>query len=560
MLVPYNQLQGGLAPLSQREQAENLVDQAARGTLTQDILKSIGLALIATFTTGAAATLSGTDRVMNGVGAGVSVAASAVIIGQLQKQRRWEILGLLEKIHQADLKETVVEVLAQRAMLATGETLALPPSGLSAFDQPESVVSFEQPEPQCEPIAAYQPPSVPSPSRSSYSSPVANPVFTGVAAPVTRKNQNEFEFDDIAKFRCLVWVKGAKGSGKTSKVTHLEKLRHDFGHKVWRIDPMPSANDIHRRRGIALYGANDNWAEIEFAVQSFNQLAEQRLLRRGKDPNYSPEDDQHVNLSMDEGSVLCNINPEVLSEFWLHTVVRRIRQANMSVTIGTHGETKRFLGMTADPAFTGLIDSLKEDAVMVQSHTLDSVRPQPYADIIYQGRTWRVNCSHILPHEKVEFLPHDQPSDDPVMTDIEDQEVTPVRTISQPRVSPILALALASPSPQQPLPEVRRYTHHSLPGVSIVEPELLEILAERPAFSVIVKKAIGQGGRVTSRDIQQMSHHNSALKNPEGTPLNAKQIQCLMQWLATNYPSSFSYEEKGAVLQILDPALFEVQI
>jgi len=544
-----------------------------------ELLSSLAKAVMAMAVVGITATAAGNNRIFNAMGAVGSVACGSVVVEELRRKRRWDLLTMIEKATTEDARNAVIAALTERALQyhERGVTVApsLAPSNLQAFEPIEvAAESYEMAEISDYETeeAAYRTEIESRPIHQTQASPstlIPAPVFNE-KKPVERLSQGEFPFDRIVDFRCLVWVKGAKGSGKTSKVTHIEKLRHDKGQAVWRIDPMPSKASMHRRRGIALYGAQENWAEIEFAVNEFNKLAKHRLDRSGVDLLYSPEDDQHINLSMDEGAVLCQIDKAVLEEFWLHTVVRRIRQANMSVTIGTHGETKRFLGMTNDDCFTGLIDALKEDAIMVQSHTLDSRKPQPFADITYQGRTWRVDCSHIRPHEEVEFLPrttedteeaegleHVSPSD--LWTDEPQGQplaLTSPRQLApaQPHTSIAETSALA-----QSLPTVTRHTlrHPDFPGqqVTITEPELLELLKLRADFRVIVTEAVKRGGSVSGREIQQKAHHNNALKI-DGSPMNAQQIRLLLSFLATQYPRSFSLD--NSTLTIIDPALMEI--
>jgi hypothetical protein len=412
--------------------------------------------------------------------------------------------------------------------------------GDDEYDEPAPMMQAQSPMVQPMTMMAQSQPM------TLVSAPVFNP-----QKRVDRLNEGEFPFDSIAGFRCLVWVKGAKGSGKTSKVTHIEKLRHEKGQGVWRIDPMPPQADIHRRRGIQLYGANENWDEIEFAVSEFNALAKQRLQRRGEDSSYDPEKDQHVNLSMDEGAVLCQIDKAVLEEFWLHTVVRRIRQANMSVTIGTHGETKRFLGMTGDDCFTGVIDSLKEDAIMVQSHTLDSRKPQPFADITYQGRTWRVDCSHIQPHENVEFepLPGMTVTPTPPHQPIAPAQPTPPRSPKQPMLQLMPQGGILDDRPTaseiELLPAVVSHTYQfeGMQPVVMKEPPILRLLNERDNVRAIVRALIDWGGVAEARKVQQQ-RQCAALRTPAGNPYNAEMIARYMAFLAENYSEYFAFDGK----------------
>ncbi len=157
--------------------------------------------------------------------------------------------------------------------------------------------------------------------------------------------------DKYASVRSLVYentvgiVGKEKGSGKTSKLGYLIAEHIKLGHLVWMVNPFAKGQHW---KGIKVFGRGYNFVEATNAIREFTRIAFWRIAEAGDETKeYEPFEDYHLNLALDEmsnySSEIDAIDSTVMPKFW-EAVVQFLRQANMSVSFASHGDTQAMLG------------------------------------------------------------------------------------------------------------------------------------------------------------------------------------------------------------------------
>ncbi|MEM7715000.1 MAG: hypothetical protein AAF349_15715 [Cyanobacteria bacterium P01_A01_bin.68] len=155
-----------------------------------------------------------------------------------------------------------------------------------------------------------------------------------------------------------------KGSGKTSKLGYLIAEHIKLGHLVWMINPFAKGQQC---KGIKVFGRGYKFIEATNAIREFTRIAFWRIAEAGDETKeYEPFDDYHLHLSLDEmsnySSEIDTIDSTVMPKFW-EAVVQFLRQANMSVSFASHGDTQAMLG--GAKALAGKSQTIKDAIVWV---------------------------------------------------------------------------------------------------------------------------------------------------------------------------------------------------
>ena len=191
---------------------------------------------------------------------------------------------------------------------------------------------------------------------------------TTVPSPVTQSNAtvSYTSKDRYAEVRSLVeegalLIIGGKGSGKTEKLCWVMAFHCHQGHWVWFIDPFAPAS---RYKGLRVFGRGLNYQEAASGLREFVEEANKRIRLRGTDPNYDPFNQLHIHLAIDEmsnyGDRIAQHDETVMQEFW-EICTQFLRQANMSVSMVSHGDTQAMMG--GEKSQRGKSKAIKRDLV-----------------------------------------------------------------------------------------------------------------------------------------------------------------------------------------------------
>ncbi|BAZ12334.1 hypothetical protein NIES4071_41640 [Calothrix sp. NIES-4071] len=160
-----------------------------------------------------------------------------------------------------------------------------------------------------------------------------------------------------------------KGSGKTSKLGYLIAEHIKLGHLVWMVNPFAKGQHW---KGIKVFGRGYNFVEATNAIREFTRIAFFRIAEAGDETKeYEPFEDIHIHLSLDEmsnySSEVDNIDATVMPKFW-EAVVQFVRQANMSVSFASHGDTQAMLG--GAKALAGKSETIKDAIVWLYAQAV----------------------------------------------------------------------------------------------------------------------------------------------------------------------------------------------
>ncbi|NJM23535.1 MAG: hypothetical protein HC907_35375 [Richelia sp. SM1_7_0] len=160
-----------------------------------------------------------------------------------------------------------------------------------------------------------------------------------------------------------------KGSGKTSKLGYLIAEHIKLGHLVWMVNPFAKGQQW---KGIKVFGRGYNFVEATNAIREFTRIAFWRIALSGDETKeYEPFEDYHLHLSLDEmsnySSEIDVIDSTVMPKFW-EAVVQFLRQANMSVSFASHGDTQAMLG--GAKALSGKSQTIKDAIVWLYAQAV----------------------------------------------------------------------------------------------------------------------------------------------------------------------------------------------
>jgi hypothetical protein len=193
-------------------------------------------------------------------------------------------------------------------------------------------------------------------------------------SPSNLKPQSSSE-DKYTEVKSLVYentvgiVGKEKGSGKTSKLGYLIAEHIKLGHLVWMVNPFAKGQQW---KGIKVFGRGYKFAEATNAIREFTRIAFWRIAEAGDETKeYEPFDDYHLHLSLDEmsnySSEIDTIDSTVMPKFW-EAVVQFLRQANMSVSFASHGDTQAMLG--GAKALAGKSQTIKDAIVWLYAQAI----------------------------------------------------------------------------------------------------------------------------------------------------------------------------------------------
>ncbi len=188
------------------------------------------------------------------------------------------------------------------------------------------------------------------------------------------KPQNSSQ-DKYAEVSSLVYentvgiVGKEKGSGKTSKLGYLIAEHIKLGHLVWMVNPFAKGQHW---KGIKVFGRGYNFVEATSAIREFTRVAFWRIAEAGDEmKDYEPFEDYHLHLSLDEmsnySSEVDTIDATVMPKFW-EAVVQFLRQANMSVSFASHGDTQAMLG--GAKALAGKSETIKDAIIWLYAQAV----------------------------------------------------------------------------------------------------------------------------------------------------------------------------------------------
>lgn len=174
-----------------------------------------------------------------------------------------------------------------------------------------------------------------------------------------RRSQYPYIFELLSE-NLLVFV-GERGSGKSSKQAWLAAEHLKLGHRVTICNSFAKAGQY---QGVELCGRGACFAEIEGIMFDFAAEAKRRITKQGNTQGYIPQrDEQHWHLACDEFSnYASNIHEEFLQELY-EVAFQYLRQANMSLSIVTHGFQQAMLG--GAEAFNGTFTSFKANCLKI---------------------------------------------------------------------------------------------------------------------------------------------------------------------------------------------------
>ncbi|MGF1674104.1 MAG: hypothetical protein ACFCUV_10525 [Rivularia sp. (in: cyanobacteria)] len=160
-----------------------------------------------------------------------------------------------------------------------------------------------------------------------------------------------------------------KGSGKTSKLGYLIAEHIKLGHLVWMVNPFAKGQQW---KGIKVFGRGYKFVEATNAIREFTRIAFWRIAEAGDETKeYEPFEDYHLHLSLDEmsnySSEIDAIDSTVMPKFW-EAVVQFLRQANMSVSFASHGDTQAMLG--GAKALAGKSQTIKDAIVWLYAQAI----------------------------------------------------------------------------------------------------------------------------------------------------------------------------------------------
>jgi hypothetical protein len=181
--------------------------------------------------------------------------------------------------------------------------------------------------------------------------------------------------DKYAEVKSLIYentvgiVGKEKGSGKTSKLGYLIAEHIKLGHLVWMVNPFAKGQQW---KGIKVFGRGYNFVEATNAIREFTRIAFWRIAEAGDETKeYEPFEDYHLHLSLDEmsnySSEIDVIDSTVMPKFW-EAVVQFLRQANMSVSFASHGDTQAMLG--GAKALAGKSQTIKDAIVWLYAQAI----------------------------------------------------------------------------------------------------------------------------------------------------------------------------------------------
>ncbi|MEB3218374.1 MAG: hypothetical protein VKN72_19375 [Nostocales cyanobacterium 94392] len=164
-----------------------------------------------------------------------------------------------------------------------------------------------------------------------------------------------------------------KGSGKTSKLGYLIAEHIKLGHLVWMVNPFAKGQQW---KGIKVFGRGYKFVEATNAIREFTRIAFWRIAEAGDETKeYEPFDDYHLHLSLDEmsnySSEIDAIDSTVMPKFW-EAVVQFLRQANMSVSFASHGDTQAMLG--GAKALAGKSQTIKDAIVWLYAQAITDTK------------------------------------------------------------------------------------------------------------------------------------------------------------------------------------------
>lgn len=156
---------------------------------------------------------------------------------------------------------------------------------------------------------------------------------------------------------------GPKGSGKTAKLTWLMAEHAKRGHLVEACNPFAPAAHF---KGIKVWGRGLNYKDAADGIRLFTKEANDRIKKRGTDPTFDPFNEPHRHLALDElsnyGKHIDRVDDSVMPDFW-EVCTQFLRQVNMSVSLGSHGDTQALMG--GEKALKGKSKSTKQDQIRV---------------------------------------------------------------------------------------------------------------------------------------------------------------------------------------------------
>lgn len=183
---------------------------------------------------------------------------------------------------------------------------------------------------------------------------------------------NEDKYGDVKSlvYENTVGIVGKeKGSGKTSKLGYLIAEHIKLGHLVWMVNPFAKGQHW---KGIKVFGRGYNFVEATNAIREFTRIAFFRIAEAGDETKeYEPFEDIHIHLALDEmsnySSEVDTTDATVMPKFW-EAVVQFVRQANMSVSFASHGDTQAMLG--GAKALAGKSETIKDAIVWLYAQAV----------------------------------------------------------------------------------------------------------------------------------------------------------------------------------------------
>ena len=187
--------------------------------------------------------------------------------------------------------------------------------------------------------------------------------------PYTSSEEKYAEVKSLIYENTVGIVGKEKGSGKTSKLGYLIAEHIKLGHLVWMVNPFAKGQQW---KGIKVFGRGYNFVEATNAIREFTRIAFWRIAEAGDETKeYEPFEDYHLHLSLDEmsnySSEIDVIDSTVMPKFW-EAVVQFLRQANMSVSFASHGDTQAMLG--GAKALAGKSQTIKDAIVWLYAQAV----------------------------------------------------------------------------------------------------------------------------------------------------------------------------------------------
>ncbi|BAY84380.1 hypothetical protein NIES267_38760 [Calothrix parasitica NIES-267] len=202
--------------------------------------------------------------------------------------------------------------------------------------------------------------------------PSSNPLRGDAISNLNLHSSSEEKYVEVKSlvYENTVGIVGKeKGSGKTSKLGYLIAEHIKLGHLVWMVNPFAKGQQW---KGIKIFGRGYKFIEATNAIREFTRIAFWRIAEAGDETKeYEPFDDYHLHLSLDEmsnySSEIDTIDSAVMPKFW-EAVVQFLRQANMSVSFASHGDTQAMLG--GAKALAGKSQTIKDAIVWLYAQAI----------------------------------------------------------------------------------------------------------------------------------------------------------------------------------------------